>query len=65
MKEGIVIKKIALNLKQNRKYIEIEVPGEEILESVEADSAEFEKHVKQKVIEYIQSMEKLRPGYDQ
>lgn len=56
MKEGIIIKKIALNLKQNRKYIEIEVPGEEILESLEADTAEFEKHVKQKIIEYVKSL---------
>ncbi len=56
MKEDIVIKKIALNLKQNKKYIEIEVPGDEILQSVEADSLEFEKLVRQKVIEYIQSL---------
>ena len=56
MKKDIVIKKIAMNLKQNKKYIEIEVPGDEILQSVEADSMEFEKLVKQKVIDYIQSL---------
>jgi len=56
MKKDIIIKKIAMNLKQNRKYIEIEVPGDEILESVEMDSSEFEKQVKQKVIDYIQSL---------
>jgi hypothetical protein len=56
MKEDIVVKKIAINLKRNKKYIEIEVPGDEILNSVEADSIEFEKLVKRKVIEYIQSL---------
>lgn len=57
MKNDIVIRKIALNLKQNKKYIEIEVPGDEILQSVEADSMEFENLVKRKVIEYIRSLE--------
>ena len=56
MKEDIIIKRIAVNLKQNKKYIEIEIPGDEILESVEADSIEFEKLVKRKVIEYIKSL---------
>ncbi|MGE5257056.1 MAG: hypothetical protein ACM3KE_10310 [Hyphomicrobiales bacterium] len=56
MKKDIVMKKIAVNLKKNKKYIEIEVPGDEILNSVEADSMEFERLVKQKVIEYIQSL---------
>ncbi len=55
MKKDIIIKRIALNLKQNRKYIEIEVPGDEILKSVEADSKDFEILVKLKVIEYIKS----------
>ena len=57
MKEDIIIKKIAVNLKKNKKYIEIEVPGEEILQSVDVNSFEFENLVKQKVIEYIQSFE--------
>jgi hypothetical protein len=57
MKKDIVVKKIAVNLKKNKKYIEIEVPGEEILQSVDVNSFEFEKRVKQKVIEYIQSLE--------
>jgi hypothetical protein len=56
MKEDIVVKKIAVNLRKNKKYIEIEVPGDEILESVEANSIEFERLVRQKVIEYIQSL---------
>lgn len=56
MKKDILVKKIAVNLKKNKKYIEIEVPGDEILESVEADSIEFESLVRQKVIEYIQSL---------
>ena len=56
MKEDIIVKKIALNLRQDRKYIEIEVPGDEILQSVGADSIEFETLVKRKVIEYIQSL---------
>jgi hypothetical protein len=56
MKEDISIKGITFNLKQNMKFIEIEVPGDDILRSVEADSLEFEKLVKQKVIEYIQSL---------
>ena len=56
MKEDISIKKISFNLKQNKKFIEIEAPGDEILQAVEADSLEFEKLVKQKVIEYIQSL---------
>jgi hypothetical protein len=55
MKKDIIIKKIGLNLKQNKKYIEIEVPGDEILKSVEADSKDFENLVKLKVIEYIKS----------
>jgi hypothetical protein len=42
MKEDISIKKIGFNLKQNKKFIEIEVPGDEILQTVEADSLEFE-----------------------
>lgn len=53
MKEDIIIKKIGMNLKQNKKYIEIEVPGDEILKSVEADSKDFENLVKLKVIEYF------------
>lgn len=57
MKEDIILKKIAVNLKKNKKYIEIEVPGEEILQSVDVNSFEFENLVKQKVIEYIQSFE--------
>jgi len=57
MNNDIIVKRIAVNLKKNKKYIEIEVPGDEILKSVEADSIEFEKLVKQKVIEYIQSLE--------
>jgi hypothetical protein len=56
MKKDILVKKIAVNLKKNKKYIEIEVPGDEILESVEANSIEFERLVRQKVIEYIQSL---------
>jgi hypothetical protein len=56
MKEDISVKGISVNLKHNRKFIEIEVPGDEILQQVEADSLEFEKQVKQKVIEYIQSL---------
>jgi hypothetical protein len=56
MKEDISIKKIGFNLKQNKKFIEIEVPGDEILQTVEADSLEFENLVKRKVIEYIQSL---------
>jgi hypothetical protein len=56
MKEDISIKKIGFNLKHNKKFIEIEVPGDEILQTVEPDSLEFEKLVKQKVIEYIQSL---------
>lgn len=56
MKKDIVVKKIAVNLKKNKKYIEIEVPADEILQSVEADSIEFERLVRQKVIEYIQSL---------
>lgn len=56
MKEDISIKKITINLKQNRKVIEIDVPGDEILRSVEADSLDFENLVKQKVIEYIQAL---------
>lgn len=56
MKKDISITRISYNLKQNKKYIEIEVPGDEILQAVEADSPEFEKLVKQKVIEYIQSL---------
>ena len=57
MEKDIVLKKIAVNLKKNKKYIEIEVPGEEILQSVDVNSFEFENLVKQKVIEYIQSFE--------
>ena len=57
MEKDIVLKKIAVNLKKNKKYIEIEVPGEEILQSVDVNSLEFEKLVKQKVIEYIQSFD--------
>jgi len=56
MKNGIIIKRIGVNLKQNKKYIEIEIPGEEILKSVEADSKDFENLVKLKVIEYIKSL---------
>jgi hypothetical protein len=56
MKEDIILKKIVLNLKQNKKHIEIEIPGDEILKSVDADSIDFEKVVKQKVIEYINSL---------
>ena len=53
MKEDIIIKKIGMNLKQNKKYIEIEVPGDKTLKSVEADSKDFENLVKLKVIEYF------------
>jgi hypothetical protein len=56
MKKDIIIKRIGVNLKQKKKYIEIEVPGEEILKSVEADSRDFEILVKLKVIEYIKSL---------
>jgi len=56
MKEDISIKRITFNLKQNRKFIEIDVPADEILQSVEAGSLDFENLVKQKVIEYIQSL---------
>ena len=56
MKKDIIIKRIGVNHKQNKKYIEIEVPGEEILKSVEADSKDFENLVKLKVIEYIKSL---------
>ena len=56
MKKDIIIKRIGVNLKQIKKYIEIEVPGEEILKSVEADSRDFENLVKLKVIEYIKSL---------
>jgi len=56
MIKDIIIKRIGLNLKQNKKYIEIEVPGDEILKSVEADSKDFENLVKLKVIEYIKSL---------
>jgi hypothetical protein len=56
MKKDIIIKSIGVNLKQNKKYIEIEVPGEDILKSVEADSKDFENLVKLKVIEYIKSL---------
>jgi hypothetical protein len=56
MKKDIIIKRIALNLKQNKKYIEIEVPGDEILKSVESDSKDFENLVKLQVIEYIKSI---------
>jgi diguanylate cyclase (GGDEF)-like protein len=56
MKKDIIIKRIGVNLKQNKKYIEIEVPGEEILKSVEADSKDFDNLVKRKVIEYIKSL---------
>jgi len=56
MKKDIIIKRIGVNLKQNKKYIEIEVPGEEILKSVEADSKDFKNLVKLKVIEYIKSL---------
>jgi hypothetical protein len=52
MKKDIIIKRIGVNLKQNKKYIEIEIPGEEILKSVEADSKDFENIVK------------LKPGFD-
>jgi hypothetical protein len=45
MNKDIIVKRIAVNLKKNKKYIEIEVPGDEILESVEADSIEFERLV--------------------
>ena len=62
MKKDIIVKKIAMNLKQNKKYIEIEVPGDEILQSVKPDALEFEKLLKLKVIEYIQSLELVRPG---
>jgi hypothetical protein len=55
MKKDIIIKKIGMNLKQNKKYIEIEIPGDEILKSVETDSKDFETLVKLKVIEYIKS----------
>jgi hypothetical protein len=54
MKEEINIKKISYNLKRNKKFIEIEIPGDEILQAVEADAPEFEKRVKQKIIEYMQ-----------
>ena len=53
MKKDIIIKRIGVNLKQNKKYIEIEIPGDEILKSVEADSKDFENLVKLKVIEYM------------
>jgi hypothetical protein len=56
MEKDISIKSITFNLKKNMKLIEIEVPGDEIIQSVEANSLEFEKLVKQKVIEYIQSL---------
>ena len=56
MNKDIIIKRIGVNLKKNKKYIEIEVPGEEILKSVEADSKDFENLVKLKVIEYIKSL---------
>lgn len=55
MKEEISIKKISYNLKRNKKFIEIEIPGDEILQTVAADSPEFEKQVKQKIVEYMQS----------
>jgi hypothetical protein len=56
MKADISVKGIFFSLKHNKKFIEIEVPGDEILQQVEADALEFEKLVKQKVIEYIQSL---------
>jgi hypothetical protein len=56
MKKDIIIKRIGVNLKQNKKYIEIEVPAEEILKSVDADSKDFENLVKQKVIEYLKAL---------
>jgi len=56
MKADIRVKGIFFNLTRNKKFIEIEVPGDEILQQVEADALEFEKLVKQKVIEYIQSL---------
>ena len=56
MKENIIIKRISVNLKKNKKYIEIYVPGDEILKSVDADSKNFENFVKEKVIEYIKSL---------
>jgi hypothetical protein len=54
--EDIMIKRVAINLKQNRKYIEIEVPGEDILASLDPVSPDFENMVKIKVIEYIRSI---------
>mgnify|MGYP001104455475 FL=1 len=56
MREDIRIKRIAFNLKQHMKFIEIEVPGDEILRSVAADSPEFENRVTQKVIDYIKAL---------
>jgi hypothetical protein len=56
LREDIRIKKIAFNLKTCEKFIEIEVPGDEILQSVAAESPDFEKQVKQKVIDYIRAL---------
>jgi hypothetical protein len=55
MKADIRVKGIFFNLTHNKKFIEIEVPGDEILQQVEADALEFENLVKQKVIEYNES----------
>jgi hypothetical protein len=55
MEKDIVIKGISVNLKMNRKFIEVEVPGEEILDSVDPNAEEFEALVKEKVIEYIKA----------
>jgi hypothetical protein len=56
MVRDITIKRVAVNLRQKTRFIEIEVPAEEILMSVPADDTGFEEKIKRRVIDYIKSI---------
>ena len=56
MDRDITVKRVAVNLKQRQRFIEIEVPGDEILMSIDVENAEFDAEIKRRVIDYIKSI---------